>query len=461
MLGGMAPSRRPASSLIALGVAGFTLAFWGLKRDVGWLAQPFYAYAWWSYIAIVDGVVALTRGGSLLTTRRRLLPALLLWSVSFWFLFELLNMRFQNWYYVGVWSARSPVELALTGLFAFVCFATVFVGLFETFDLVSAIARQRRGPVARELPAWVSYAVQGLGAVMVALAVGFPYWLAPLVWGSVTFLLDPWNYRRGARSLLAEAERGNIGIVARLLAAGMVCGLVWESLNFLAPQKWIYTVRGLEELKLFEMPVLGFLGFPALALDAFAAWGTISYLLYGNRTWEHPDDVGQGLDTRPPTARRLRFAMLPLHVVFWGVVTLSAQYVNVGSVELHLGHVESLPHEHIDTVRAAGIRRPRQLLQALGEPGRRRRLAAALRFDDAALGELQRELELLTHKGIGNDHGRLLRRSGIRSVAELGEADPDALYRRLAEVRRRADVRFPALRPEMVRVWVRAARAEP
>jgi len=121
--------------------------------------------------------------------------------------------------------------------------------------------------------------------------------------------------------------------VVRLLVAGLLCDLVWESLNFLAPQKWIYTVRGLEELKIFEMPVLGFLGFPALALDAFAAYAAIAYLFHANRTWEHPDEVSQRLEPRAPLATRAFAAMLPLHLVFWGVVErMSAPFSSSSSI---------------------------------------------------------------------------------------------------------------------------------
>ncbi len=260
------PTRGKVS--VALGAAGLLIAIWGLWKDVGPIAQPFYAYAWWSYILVLDGVVALRQGGSLLTTGRRHFFPIFLWSITFWFFFELLNLRYQNWYYVGVFAAEQASDLLVGGLFAIACFSTVFFGLFETYEVLTAFsfARPMRAE-PRELPGWVSYAIQGGGLVLIALSLLFSHYLAPLVWGSLTFLIDPWNYRRGARSVLWELSQGNWGLLLRLLVSGLLCGIVWESSNFYAPQKWIYTVRGLEELKLFEMPVLGFLGFPALAAD--------------------------------------------------------------------------------------------------------------------------------------------------------------------------------------------------
>ena len=443
--------------LALLGLGLVAVAMWGLAEDVGWLAQPFYAYVWWGYILVLDGLVARRRGGSLLTTRARVMPLVVVGSVSFWFYFELLNLRFQNWYYVGVFAAPTRLDLVWIGLFGVACFATVFTGLFETYLALAALGLFRRlrwRP--RRFPGWVSYAVQGLGALMVVLALGFPFHLAPLVWGSLTFLLDPWNYRRGSRSLLRDLELGDAAIVARLLAAGLACGLVWESLNYLAPQKWIYTVRGFEELKLFEMPLVGFLGFPALALDAFAAFAAASYWLHGNVTWEDPADLPP--DAAPPRPRRraLFWRLLPLHVALWASVVVFGQYRSVGSIELELTHLETLPLGAERKLAAHGAYRPRQLLSLLERPGEAERVRAELELEDDAFRALVDETRLLTHKGIGAHHGRLLRRLGITTLEQLAATDPQALYRPLARLR--GERSFPALRPEMVRVWVLSAR---
>jgi len=445
--------------LATCGAAGLVLSFWGLARDVGWIAQPFYAWAWWSYILLVDGLVAWRRGSSFLTARRRLLSPILVWSVTFWFFFELLNLRFRNWYYVGVFDLRSWTGLVSGAVFGVACFATVFVGLFETYDAVSSSGLLRRARIApRRWPWWVSWAVQGVGAVMVGLALVSPHYLAPLVWGSLTFLVDPWCYRRGARSLLGDVEAGDIGVVGRLLVAGLLCGFIWESFNYLAPQKWIYTVRGLEELKVFEMPVLGFLGFPALALDAFAAWAAIAYLFHGNATWEHPDDVTRAAPARATIGRRRFLLTLPLHVVFWATISILTETVNIGSVELHLGHLTMLPSGSEDALRDQRIHRPRQLLAALEEPGRAAVISAELGLNEAEWHTFVEELRLYTHKGIGYRHGRMLRQLGVATVDDLARADPVDLHRRMVERRAAVGARFPALRPSMVRVWVVAAR---
>ena len=103
-----APGRGTALVLAGLGAGLVALAVWGLVRDVVWISQPFYAYAWWGWILLLDGFCVWRRGSSLLTTRRGLLPLLATSSVTFWVFFELLNIRFKNWYYIGTIELSSP-----------------------------------------------------------------------------------------------------------------------------------------------------------------------------------------------------------------------------------------------------------------------------------------------------------------------------------------------------------------
>jgi Domain of unknown function (DUF4332) len=445
--------------LVLCGLLGLSVAFWGLSEDIGFIAQPFYAYAWWSYIVLLDGIAFLKRRSSLLTTRRRLLLPVLVWSVTFWFGFELLNLRYQNWYYVGVFARGSGADLILGPLFGIVSFATVFIGLFETYDALAALglfSDLRIRP--RRLPSWLPRAIQGFGILMVSLSLLCSRYLAPLVWGSVTYFLDPWNYNRGARSLLRDLEAGNIATPLRLLVAGLACGIVWESFNYFSPQKWIYTVRGLDELKLFEMPLLGFLGFPALALDAFSFFALVSYLMHGNRTWEHEDDVPELPAPRRSLSTGSFLATLPLHAALWGGVAFSMQGVNVGSVETKLGDLQSLPRTALRMLEELGIDRPGRLLRAIEDPDRRKQLSSSLGLSATELEGVREEVDLLLLKGIGPQHGHLLRELGIGTVEKLARADPDQLHRELA--RKRGEAWFPALRPEMVRVWVHAAREE-
>src|SRR5206468_1825377 len=74
------------------------------------------------------------------------------------------------------------------------------------------------------------------------------------------------------RSLFADIAAGSWGRIARLMAAGLCAGALWESFNAAARAKWIYTVPFLEHMKIFEMPPIGFLGFTFFALEVWSLY---------------------------------------------------------------------------------------------------------------------------------------------------------------------------------------------
>jgi hypothetical protein len=59
-----------------------------------------------------------------------------------------------------------------------------------------------------------------------------------------------------------------------------VCGVVWECWNYWARTKWIYTVPIMERVKIFEMPLPGYGGFPAFALECFTMYVTVRLLVW-------------------------------------------------------------------------------------------------------------------------------------------------------------------------------------
>jgi hypothetical protein len=104
-------------------------------------------------------------------------------------------------------------------------------------------------------------------------------WLAPVIWLSFILLLDPLNALRGWPSITTDLARGDWRRLVSLLAAGLVCGLLWEFFNYWALSKWTYTVPYLGSVKIFEMPVLGFLGFPPFAIECWAMYIFVRSLL--------------------------------------------------------------------------------------------------------------------------------------------------------------------------------------
>ena len=251
-----------------------------LVSEAGMLAriQPFYSWhtptAWTGYILFVDGLVWKRRGSSWLTHAPAEFLFLAFVSVPLWLIFELYNKYcIHNWYYVGLPDDR------LLRYFGYVwSFATIWPAIFETGELVSTY-RDRRAPSYRaEEPGprhlgAVAWTAVGLGVLMLIVPILYPStYLAAPVWLGFILLLDPLNARAGAESILGDVRDRHYGRLINLLAAGLACGLIWEFWNYWAGTKWKYNVPILPELRLFEMPIAGFGGFPPFALECFTMY---------------------------------------------------------------------------------------------------------------------------------------------------------------------------------------------
>ncbi|HKN47954.1 MAG TPA: hypothetical protein VJ144_08295 [Candidatus Polarisedimenticolia bacterium] len=252
-----------------------------LLRGHALVGEWFTPIVWTGYVLLVDALCARLTGRSLLTTERGELVGVVVASVACWWLFEWYNApRFWRGGadQVGLWWQYHQLEpnpfLRRVGYDW--AFATIFPALFLTARVLGAtvFARARVRPV--RLPTWALRGSVALGAVSVALPlVVVSPWLVPLVWTGWALLLEPVNRRWGAASWLRELERGEANTVLALLASGLACGALWEFWNYGAATKWTYTVPYGGDVKLFEMPVLGYLGFPPFALECYAMYNLL------------------------------------------------------------------------------------------------------------------------------------------------------------------------------------------
>jgi predicted flap endonuclease-1-like 5' DNA nuclease len=377
----------------------------------------------------MDAAVASRGGRFFLLGRPAFLVTALLWSVPFWLLFELFNLRLENWYYVFL-PRESPVRWAGIAL----SFATVIPAVLVAERLLDAsgLARGVRVPPLH-LASHASRALQLAGAAMLLLPLAWPRLFFPLVWGGIVLVVDPWvRARDPARSLLADLERGQPGRILRLLAGGLAIGLLWETFNIAARGKWIYTVPGLEDLKIFEMPVLGFLGFPFFALEAFAVWQAL--VLAG---------LAVPAEGRSGSARRPGVIAVALLAAAFSVAIIAAMHRH--TIASLVPAVSDLGAPS-DRLAAAGIDDTWELAKA--DPGR---VATATGAQDATARAWIERARLATLRGIGAPNATRLAEVGVGSVAALAAAEPAGLAARLAAAGPRID-------PARVRVWVRAAR---
>jgi len=272
-----------AHGWIGLGViaAAEILLFTGQPVVAGW----FTPIVWTGYVLFVDALAARLTGRSYLTTDRVDGVLVALASVLCWWLFELYNApRFWRGGEdaVGLWWRYHGLEpnLFLRRIGYDWAFATIFPAMFLTAAVLRAtVFRRARVRPWRPPPGLLRLAIAaGVVGVVLPLVV-VSQWLVPLVWAGWVLLLEPLNYRRGLPSWLGDLAQGDASRLLALLGGGAICGVLWELWNYWAATRWTYTVPYLGGVKIFEMPVLGYLGFPPFALEAYAMYRWMHGLL--------------------------------------------------------------------------------------------------------------------------------------------------------------------------------------
>ena len=257
-----------------LGLGIFCLASILLFCDVSFMKTWFYIFAWWPLIIILDSVNFGLGGSSPLSRSPRNFIFAAFISISVWLVFELFNLRLQNWHYHNL-----PEEIPLRWLGYGLAFASVIPALLELSTLFQTLLSQKKIPFfPLKTTATTLNGSIVLGFLLLGLCVLFPHLFFPFVWLGFIFLLEPLNFRLGLDSLLADAVEKNANRILSWLLAGFSAGILWESLNFWAGSHWEYTIPYLNFCRIFQMPVFGYGGFFPFAIEVFSMYTLLNYL---------------------------------------------------------------------------------------------------------------------------------------------------------------------------------------
>jgi len=225
---------------------------------------------WLGYSLTVDALVFQRKGSSMLSRSPGAYARLFLFSAPAWWLFELLNLRTQNWSYVG----RQTFTDLEYFIMASVSFSTVMPAVFGTAELLTTfnwLGRMRSGPkIAPRQPI-----VRGLfivGWLMLGLLLLWPRYFFPLMWLSVYLILEPLNVWLGHRTLMEHTAEGDWRPILALALGGLTCGFFWEMWNFYSYPKWVYHVPFVGFWHVFEMPLLGYGGYLPFSWELFALY---------------------------------------------------------------------------------------------------------------------------------------------------------------------------------------------
>jgi hypothetical protein len=222
---------------------------------------------WLGYALAVDALVLYRSGTSQLARSPRDFVLLFVISAPAWWLFELLNLRSGNWEYNG----RELFSDVMFFSFATFSFSTVMPAVFGTAELMRTfrwVDRFASGPrvLATRRNELICFLI---GCTMLTLLLAWPRYFYAFMWLSVFFLLEPICQWFGRRSILTTLSRGDWRTVIALCSGGLICGFFWEMWNYFSFPKWVYHVPFVGFWHIFEMPLLGYLGYLPFSLELY------------------------------------------------------------------------------------------------------------------------------------------------------------------------------------------------
>jgi hypothetical protein len=254
---------------LVLIAVGWPLA-WVRPDGVRYLWENAFLLLWIGYILTVDAYNWKRTGTSLLSRSPKAFACMFLLSIPGWWLFEFLNLFLQNWHYLY----NRPVGSLEYAVRSSVHFSIVIPAVLSTAELwgsfhcLAGSVRWRMLTVTnRRLVAFIL-----AGMVMLVSVIAFPRYCFPLAWVSLYLIFDSLNMLLVAPSLLRYLEAGNWRPVLSLAFGTLTCGFFWEMWNFYSLPKWVYTIPFVDVLHIFEMPVLGYLGYLPFGLEVYALY---------------------------------------------------------------------------------------------------------------------------------------------------------------------------------------------
>lgn len=379
-----------------------TLFFFGLLT-LYYKIEPFYYFfyitSWWSYIIVLDAFLSFKH--KRLYVLNKDLPFVIIISSGYWCFYELMNARLQNWFYISL-----PSALIYRYLGYLLAFGTVIPAISLTrravLDIVGKInIRPYRAP---------HYSLYALtaGCIMLFLTITVPRYCFALTWVFPFLICDGINHLQSDKSFMACYEKGRGENLVATILSGFICGFLWEFWNYWSVSKWVYSVPFFEKGKIFEMPLIGYIGFPLFSL------GTIAFTRFC-----------EGIKTK-----RWKYLMIAVTVISSSITFPVIDHYTVFS---HIPRTENLTFLRPETVKIVN----------------ENRIYTSYEIDLRLLSQEERQLlELLHLKGLGYKNLSLLKQEGIHNIEDLSEVDEKTLAAILKE-----------RNMERVRIYLRAAKA--
>ena len=248
--------------------------FWYLNWNLeGLRTNLLFFPLWLGFILTIDSIVFYRKSSSLISRSKKKFISLFFISAPAWWLFELINAKTQNWFYDGK-QFFTNTEYAVL---ATISFSTVMPAVFTTAELVTTFKwikkySHRKIPFRSNVPT-IKFFIMGI--IMLTLIIFIPTYFYYFEWLAVYLILEPINYKMNNRTLLEYLSKGNWQIIISLSLGTLICGFFWEMWNYYSYPKWIYDTPMVNFLHVFEMPLLGYIGYITFSWELFAIYNFI------------------------------------------------------------------------------------------------------------------------------------------------------------------------------------------
>lgn len=231
---------------------------------------------WLSYIVVVNALCQRSSGTCPMLGRPGYFLLLFPASAFFWWYFEYLNRFVQNWWYTGFYFG--PLRYTL---YASMSFSTVLPAVLSTREWIRGMDTFRSRfhglrPIPWSFPRIAGTALLAAAGFSLACIGLYPKTLFPLVWISPLLVLTGLKQLTGQRHMFTEMAAGDWRPAVSAALAALVCGFFWEMWNIHSLAKWVYSIPYVQRFHIFEMPLLGYMGYLPFGLECIAVCDVIA-----------------------------------------------------------------------------------------------------------------------------------------------------------------------------------------
>jgi len=102
-----------------------------------------------------------------------------------------------------------------------------------------------------------------------------PDLLFPLLWVSPLLIIVSLQSLFGEKTIFSPLAEGDWRTIITPALAALVCGFFWELWNWNSLAKWEYAIPYVNCCRIFEMPLLGYMGYLPFGLECCVIGETI------------------------------------------------------------------------------------------------------------------------------------------------------------------------------------------